>query len=128
MKSKWPLYYSASEKTVAKATKLRRELTQSEKILWNIIRSRKIKGFKFRRQHAIQYYIADFYCHEAKLIIELDGDVHDVEEVKEYDKRRQKIIEKLGLKVIRFSNELVLSNPDIIIQEIEKHLLENKNS
>ncbi|MCG8698178.1 MAG: DUF559 domain-containing protein [Bacteroidales bacterium] len=94
------------------ARDLRKRQTPSEKLLWENLRNRKLKGKKFNRQFPIVYdetgfklhfFIADFYCDEAKLVIELDGKIH--EEQEEYDKTRDSIMGQLGLKVLRFKNE-----------------------
>jgi len=126
MKSKWPSYYGASEKTEARAKHLRRKSTDAEKLCWKIIRNRKVMDLKFRRQHPLQHFIADFYCHEAKLVIELDGDIHELDNVRQYDERRQKAIEELGLTVLRFTNEQIFSDPDIVLKKIEECLQKGK--
>ncbi len=122
MKSKFPQYYGATEHIAQNAIALRRNETPAEKFMWKLLRNRNIKGFKFRRQHPISRYIADFYCHEAKLVIELDGDVHLIEEIKEYDKKRQEAISQFDLKVLRFKNEEVFFETNKVIEIIEKHL------
>ncbi len=81
-------------------------------------------GYKIRRQHPLGPYIADFYCHQKKLVIEIDGGVHNDVTVKEYDEIRQKTIEFYGIKVIRFRNEDVFSRMKFVLAEIEKNLLE----
>ncbi len=92
--------------------RFRRHLTPAEKILWEELRNRKLNGKKFNRQHPIFYesvkndhsfYVADFYCHECKLVIELDGPVHDYQEEKDYN--RDLVLNELGLKVIHIRNE-----------------------
>ncbi|MCC7332903.1 MAG: endonuclease domain-containing protein [Flavobacteriales bacterium] len=102
------------KKTITQlARDLRKNQTASENLLWQNLRNRKLNGFKFNRQFPIVYgrnfdgtslfFIADFYCHEKKLIIELDGKIHEFQ--KEYDKERDTILNKLGLSVIRIKNE-----------------------
>ena len=88
-------------------------------------RNRKILGLKFRRQHPLNYFIADFYCHEALLVIEIDGSIHDLEEVKQRDIQREKIINELGITVIRCTNDELFTEPDTIVKRIENYL-ENK--
>lgn len=88
-------------------------------MLWHVIRNRNICNQKFRRQHPIGPFFVDFYCHEALLVIEVDGDIHLIKEIKERDEERQKYIEKLGLRVLRFTNEQVLEEPDKVVKEIE---------
>ncbi|WP_461634355.1 endonuclease domain-containing protein [Labilibaculum euxinus] len=94
-------------------------MTKSEKLLWTEIRNRKLNGLKFRRQHPINIFIADFYCHEIKLVIELDGNIHDSEENKEYDEGRTAELEYLGVKVIRFTNEEVINSMTNVLAKIK---------
>lgn len=97
-------------------------MTPSENLLWQNLRNRKVNNFKFRRQHPISTYIVDFYCHEAKLVIEVDGGIHFIDDNVEYDKFRTLQLEAFGLKVIRFRNEEVLKNMSEVLAEIRKHL------
>jgi very-short-patch-repair endonuclease len=78
-----------------RAKELRREVTPAEKLLWQEIRANKL-GVRFRRQQVIQGFIVDFYCHRAGLVIEVDGDIHDLQ--KEEDERREKVLSALGLR------------------------------
>ena len=79
-----------------------------------------MNGFLFRQQHPIYIFIADFYCNKVKLVIEVDGDVHFNDESKEHDDGRTSVMENFGIKVIRFTNEQVLYNQDIIIEQINE--------
>ncbi len=79
-------------------------MTNAEELLWQRLRGRKFQGLKFRRQHPIGKYIADFYCHELKFVVEVDGSVHEIEEQKEYDVGRTFELNKMDIKVIRFTN------------------------
>ena len=97
-------------------------MTPAEILLWNELRGRRFKGFKFRRQHPISFYIVDFYCHQAKLVIEADGNVHQSDENQTYDLNRTQVLESLGLKVIRFKNEEVLENLSWVLETIRCHL------
>ena len=81
---------------------LRREMTPEEKILWNELRNRKCAGMKFRRQVNVNPYIADFLCWRHKIIIEVDGEIHNKQ--KDYDRDRDEYLESLHYKVIRFTN------------------------
>jgi very-short-patch-repair endonuclease len=74
--------------------------------------------YKFRRQHPISIYIADFYCNKIKLVIEIDGSIHDSEEAKLNDKRRQQDLEDLNLMVIRFTNDQVKNEIESVIEMI----------
>ena len=97
-------------------------MTEAEKILWEALRNRKLIGAKFRRQHPISVFILDFYCHEYKLVVEIDGGVHEDVEVKEYDKGREEELRELKLKVIRFKNEEVMENLKEVLEQIKKYL------
>ncbi len=105
---------------------LRRNSTKAENIFWNKVRNRKFLGRKFYRQHPIffdllgkeSFYIADFYCHEEKLVVELDGKIHDLQI--ENDKLRTGIIEEKGIKVLRFNNNEIEKNIDEVFGVIEK--------
>jgi very-short-patch-repair endonuclease len=101
---------------------LRRNLTFPEKVVWNQIRNKKLNGYKFRRQHALSLYIADFYCHEAKLAIEIDGGYHNTKDMQELDKLRTAVFEDFGITVLRFTNTDVLDNITLVIEQIKSHL------
>ena len=113
------MFYNASPMIFERAKTLRNNLTDAEKRLWNILRNQQILGLHFRRQHPIDCFIADFYCHSIKLVIEVDGGIHQNEEQKEYDIGRSAEIEKWGIKILRFTNEQVLSEIDLVKREIE---------
>ena len=78
-----------------------------------------MNGYIFRRQYPISIFIADFYCHKLKLIIEVDGEIHNNEQTQEHDDGRSAVMEKFGLKVIRFTNEEVLNNQDFVLRQIK---------
>ena len=86
---------------------LRTQQTGAERKLWNALRSRKLEGRKFRRQHSIGSFIVDFYCHQERLIVEVDGAVHDDPYRATYDAERQQVLEEEGYRVLRFTNEMV---------------------
>jgi cyclase len=118
------LFKGSAPSVFEKAKYLRKETTDAEKELWYVLRNKKINKNKFRRQHPFSCYIADFYCHERKLVIEIDGDYHSEEEQKELDKLRTKVINEFGVKVIRFSNKEILNNIIIVREKIIKALQE----
>ena len=97
---------------------LRRRQTDAEKLLWECLRRKRLKGLKFRRQHPIGRYIADFYCPEVHLALELDGSIHQVKDQKEYDKIRQEAIEMRGIRVVRVKNEEVEQDIDSVIKRV----------
>ena len=97
-------------------------MTEAESILWNCLRDRRLNNFKFRRQHPIGDFIADFFCLERNLVIEVDGDYHNDIEQAQYDEGRTYELNELKIRVIRFTNQEVLSNIDFVLNEIGKHL------
>ncbi len=111
------MFFGASNLIFENAKELRKNMTHAESILWGYLKV-KPNGFKFRRQHPLGIYIADFYCHKLKLVIELDGSVHDTEEVKQNDEIRQKLIEEDGLTVIRFTNLQILNGIENVLKAI----------
>lgn len=118
---KGSMFYGASPIVFELAKKLRNNVTQTEMILWGMLKV-KFPKLKFRRQHPISIYVADLYCHTEKLIIEIDGTIHDSVEAKIKDAERQKDLEDLGLKVIRFTNKEILNSLDLVITRIENNL------
>ena len=87
--------------------------------MWKILRSRKFNKYKFRRQHPLSNYIADFYCHKAKLIIEIDGEYHNNMEQVLIDKERTAYFNEIGLQEIRFTNNQVLFEIEIVLNKID---------
>ena len=110
------------KKETGKRRKLRKSQTYAERIMWIHLRNRQTLGYKFRRQYSVDQYVLDFYCPELKLAIELDGEVHDLEDQKEYDIVRQKYIEEFGISFLRFTNEEFLGNPNKTFHIIEKQI------
>jgi very-short-patch-repair endonuclease len=120
-------YYGATKELIEFAKELRQRQTEAEKVLWKALRNKRFSGVKFRRQHPIITFIADFYCHELKLVIEVDGGVHQLTSQAEYDEGRSAEIENLGILVIRFSNEEILRNLDSVLQKINKTILQRSS-
>lgn len=116
------LFDGANSKFFEFSKALRRNQTEAEEMMWQCLRNRKILNFKFRRQHPVNKHIGDFYCHEAKLIIEIDGWIHQNPENQQYDQNRTSELKKIGIKVIRFTNEAVNYNLDEVINAIKIHL------
>jgi len=104
------------------ARELRTNATQAELYLWSKLRNRQLCGFKFRRQHQFGSYIADFYCHEAQLVVECDGSIHETTENWQHDQTRDAYMIGQGLRVLRFTNQEVLHNTDAVLKEIAKFL------
>jgi very-short-patch-repair endonuclease len=101
-----------------RSRELRHPLTPAEASLWSVLRSRDLGAYKFRRQHPIGHFIVDFYCAEAKLVIEVDGDIHASQEA--YDAARSEWLQTQGYTVIRFKNREVWERLDDVIGEIVK--------
>ena len=121
------MYYGASHLIMKKAEVLRLNTTPAETAMWDYLK-RNDWNLKFRRQHAIEKYVADFYCHSIKLVIELDGSVHNNEDIKINDAAREMRIKEFGITVLRFPNEAVFKNLPQIIKEIGEtvNLLQQK--
>jgi very-short-patch-repair endonuclease len=115
-------FFNAAPVTVEKARKLRKRMTPAEEKLWPFLRNRKFMGLKFRRQHPIDKYIVDYICIEKKLVVEIDGGIHQKPEQKEYDSERTADLERYGLKMLRLSNEDVLNDVIKVLKEIKKYV------
>jgi cyclase len=111
------MFYKADSLIFDKARDLRNKLTPAEQTFWLRLEEQ-FPEYKFRRQHPISIYIADFYCHKLKLVIEIDGSIHDSDEAKLADEKRQKYLEDLNLTVIRFTNEQIRSEVENVIKVI----------
>jgi very-short-patch-repair endonuclease len=103
---------------VSNARVLRNNMTRAEIILWSRLREKKINGYKFRRQQPIFDYIVDFYCHELKLIIEVDGEIHSLPGKINYDSKRDKILKINGYHIIRLTNLEIQTELDSTINKI----------
>lgn len=113
------MYYGAKKDVILFARELRKNMTKAEEVLWSRLRKKQVEGYIFRRQHPIDIYIVDFYCHELNLIIEVDGNIHDLREISEHDEGRTAELEILGLEVIRFTNQEVIFKTENIIEKIK---------
>ena len=111
------MYYGANPMLFTLAQALRAKMTEAEEILWNTIKINEWH-LKFRRQHPISNYIADFYCHKIKLVIELDGGYHENKEVKMYDEKRENDIGEFGIKILRFRNEEIINNIESVLRKM----------
>ncbi len=95
-------------------------MTPTEKMLWEELRANKL-GVHFRRQQVIAGFIVDFYCHKAALVIEVDGDIHDLQQ--EEDARREKALREMGLRIVRFKNDEILKNLSTVVGKIKEAIL-----
>jgi type I restriction enzyme M protein len=118
-------YFSGLVET---ARKLRENSTPAESVMWELLRDRQFMNLKFRRQHQIGDYIVDFYCAEERLIIELDGAVHESERRKKIDHKRDAYLKSIGNKVLRISNEILLSDPEAVLRSIADNINSQRQS
>jgi len=119
-----PKEWRASKPVKQAARTLRRDMTPAEHRLWAILRRRQIANARFRRQHPIRHYIADFCCVERRLIVEVDGAVHSY--TGDQDHARQQWLEASGYRVIRFNNDDVMKNLDGVIEVIRREIESSK--
>jgi very-short-patch-repair endonuclease len=112
----------ASQELIARARQLRREATTAESLLWELLRDRRLLGRKFRRQHPIGQFIADFFCDDARLIIEIDGAVHREPTQQERDRLREEILREHGFAILRFTNDQILDRTEQVLQEIAAYV------
>ena len=103
---------------------LRRDLTPSERIFWAAVRKRAIDGVRFRRQHPFEGFILDFYALELRLVVEIDGDVHDLPERQRYDAWRDGVLRSHGLMVVRFTNDEVGINLPGVLERLRTAIRE----
>jgi len=103
------------------AREQRRNLTDSEALVWSRLKNKQLHGYRFRCQHPVYRYIFDFYCHEAMLAVEIDGEVHKHQ--KEYDIYRDEFVKSIGITTLRFPADRVFSNIDNVVYQIEDALL-----
>ena len=120
------MFYKADPLIFENARQLRKKLTPAEQTFWLRLKEN-FPEYKFRRQHPISIYIADFYCHKLKLVIEIDGSVHDSEEAKLNDEKRQNDLESLNLTVIRFTNNQVKDKIEFVIEKISSTVKKNNS-
>ena len=115
------MFKGAEKGIFERARELRNRSTHAEEILWSYLKCKPL-GYKFRRQHPYSNYILDFYCHSMKLVIEVDGSIHEKADIIENDLIRQKALEDNGMVVLRFTNESILNELEDVINEIDQFL------
>jgi very-short-patch-repair endonuclease len=115
----YPMYFGAKPEIFKLAKELRKLEAEAEKLLRSRLNKNQIIGLQFRRQHPINRFIADFYCPKIKLIIEVDGSIHELPDYQSHDIGRNDVFNDLGIKVIRFTNEQIIEQIDSTVEEIE---------
>ncbi|MBI4947391.1 MAG: endonuclease domain-containing protein [Bacteroidetes bacterium] len=116
------MFYSAKPAIFRNAESLRNNMTKAELLLWERLKQNKLNGYRFKAQHPVSQFIVDFYCHKAKLVIELDGPIHELPEKKEYDAGRSYELKQLGITEVRFINEHVFNDIENVLSKIAKYL------
>ena len=116
------MHYGASKTIFQYAEVLRKNMTKAEKTVWERFCKNKL-GVRIRRQHPIYKYIADYYCHELKLVIEIDGGIHLSKENREYDISRDTTLNEFGIQIMRFTNDQVINDIDQIMEGIKKKII-----
>jgi very-short-patch-repair endonuclease len=111
-----------SDTLLQRARRLRQDASNAEQVLWSRLRDRSILGVKFRRQQVLAGYILDFYCHQAKLAVELDGGQHGEPDGRSRDAHRDAVLGGLGVSVLRFWNNEVLTNISGVLEAIQQRL------
>ncbi len=114
------MFYNAKPHIFEKAKMLRKNMTEAEEKLWCKLKGKKLLELRFRPQHPIDIFIADFYCHPLRLVIEIDGGIHKSKDQKEYDIGREAELENWGIQVIRFTNEQIENEMNSVIEVIER--------
>ena len=114
--------YQRDVSRIAIAKSLRRRRTSAENVLWQKLRDRALCGLKFRREHQIDCWIVDFYCPELRLIVEVDGGIHDDPDQKVYDEQRSAQLSEKGLTILRFTNEEVIRDISRVMLRLENHV------
>ncbi len=116
------MFYGAKKNIFLRALELRNNMTVAETILWKELRNKNLFKERFKCQHPIGIFVVDFYCHKLRLVIEVDGGIHEDERVAEYDDGRSHDIEKFGIIILRFKNEEILENIESVIARIQKEI------
>jgi very-short-patch-repair endonuclease len=119
------MHYGADAFSFRNAERLRNSMTEAEIVLWNELKNNKFMGLKFRRQHPIDRFVVDFYCHKYLLVIEVDGGIHLSKEVKENDINRELELKNRGLNIVRVTNEDVLNTLPQVLAKIENFVSSN---
>jgi very-short-patch-repair endonuclease len=127
-KADLPLHQGAKPKVFTYARSLRKSSTRAEQLLWKEVRNKSLSGFKFRRQHPINGFIADFYCHECRLIIEIDGDIHNDPAILERDHERTNQLNALGIQILRFTNQQIFNEIAQVLSMIQTQIEFFQNS
>lgn len=114
------MFFGARRAIFQNACELRKDMTAAENVLWERLNKSQL-GVRFKAQHPIDIFIVDFYCHKHKLVVEVDGEIHLSQ--KEYDEGRTAELERLGITIIRFTNDEVMNAIDKVVERIREYLI-----
>ena len=118
------MFLGAKAELFSLALQMRKNPTEAESAMWKILRRFRQSGFPFRRQHPLEFYIADFYCHNLRLDIEVDGEIHKEKEIQSHDEGHKGELERFGIKVLRFTNSQILNDSDLVVTKINDTIKE----
>jgi very-short-patch-repair endonuclease len=118
------MFFGAKAELFALAIQMRKNPTDAERAMWEMLRNFRHMGFPFRRQHPIEFYVADFYCHKLRLVIEVDGEIHINKDIQNHDEGRTGEMERFGIKVLRFTNSQILNDGDLVVEKIKSTIKE----
>jgi very-short-patch-repair endonuclease len=118
------MFFGAKAELFSLALQMRKNPTEAESVMWKILRKYRQSGYPFRRQHPIEFYIADFYCHNLRLVIEVDGEIHKRKKIQIHDEVRTGEMERFGIKILRFTNSQVLYDNDWVVEKINATIKE----
>jgi very-short-patch-repair endonuclease len=118
------MFFGAKSELFSLALKMRKNPTEAERVMWKLLRKYRQSGYPFRRQHPVEFYIADFYCHNLRLVIEVDGEIHREKEIQSHDEGRTGELERFGIKVLRFTNKQILHDSDLVVEKINATIKE----
>jgi len=121
------MFYNARPIIFERAKVMRENMTQAEKAVWELLKEKKVLGLRFKPQHPFDIFIADFYCHSLKLVVEIDGGIHKSNDQREYDIGREAEFEYWKIKVIRFTNEEVVNDINFIQNKIKQICSERRS-
>jgi very-short-patch-repair endonuclease len=119
------MIYTGNRNLIKKARELRRNMTLPEILLWSKLRSKQLDGYKFRRQQPIFDYVVDFYCHELKLIIEVDGEIHFRKEQINFDENRDKLLKINGYYIFRLTNFEIQTDLETSVNKLRSYISTN---
>jgi very-short-patch-repair endonuclease len=118
------MFFGAKAELFTLALQMRKNPTEAERDMWKILRMFRQSGYPFRRQHPIEFYIADYYCHKLKLVIEVDGEIHTENEIQSHDEGRTGELERFEIIVLRFTNCQILNESELVVEKINATIKE----